>query len=71
MSERIEIRAAGPKPRLIENVVAVLVRGGLIAYPTDSGYALGWRTWFGPWLFGGIPDRLRDWIVLRMMGVRS
>lgn len=43
MSERIEIRAAGPKPRLIENVVAVLVRGGLIAYPTDSGYALGWR----------------------------
>ena len=43
MSERIEIRAEGPKPRLIENVVAVLVRGGLIAYPTDSGYALGWR----------------------------
>ncbi|MBT8047331.1 MAG: threonylcarbamoyl-AMP synthase [Xanthomonadales bacterium] len=43
MSERIEIRATGPKPRLIENVVAVLVRGGLIAYPTDSGYALGWR----------------------------
>ena len=25
-------------------MVAVLVRGGLIAYPTDSGYALGWRT---------------------------
>jgi len=23
--------------------VAVLIRGGLIAYPTDSGYALGWR----------------------------
>jgi tRNA threonylcarbamoyl adenosine modification protein (Sua5/YciO/YrdC/YwlC family) len=44
MSERIEIRLQGPKPRLIENVVAVLVRGGLIAYPTDSGYALGWRS---------------------------
>lgn len=43
MSERIEIRAHGPKPRLIDNIVAVLVRGGLIAYPTDSGYALGWR----------------------------
>ena len=43
MSERIEIRANGPKPRLIDDVVAVLVRGGLIAYPTDSGYALGWR----------------------------
>lgn len=44
MSERIEIRLQGPKPRLIEHVVAVLVRGGLIAYPTDSGYALGWRS---------------------------
>jgi tRNA threonylcarbamoyl adenosine modification protein (Sua5/YciO/YrdC/YwlC family) len=43
MSERIEIRLQGPKPRLINNIVAVLVRGGLIAYPTDSGYALGWR----------------------------
>jgi tRNA threonylcarbamoyl adenosine modification protein (Sua5/YciO/YrdC/YwlC family) len=44
MSERIEVRANGPKPRLIDNIVAVMVRGGLIAYPTDSGYALGWRT---------------------------
>jgi len=44
MSERIEVRLQGPKPRLIEHIVGVLVRGGLIAYPTDSGYALGWRT---------------------------
>jgi len=44
MTERIELRADGPKPRLISNIVAVLVRGGLIAYPTDSGYALGWRS---------------------------
>jgi len=44
MSERIEIHAHGVKPRQIEHVVGVLVRGGLIAYPTDSGYALGWRT---------------------------
>lgn len=43
MSERIEVRLKGPKPRLIEHIVGVLVRGGLIAYPTDSGYALGWR----------------------------
>lgn len=43
MSERIEVRASGPNPRKIDEVVAVLVRGGLIAYPTDSGYALGWR----------------------------
>jgi tRNA threonylcarbamoyl adenosine modification protein (Sua5/YciO/YrdC/YwlC family) len=44
MTERIELRAQGPKPRLIGHIVAVLVRGGLIAYPTDSGYALGWRS---------------------------
>jgi tRNA threonylcarbamoyl adenosine modification protein (Sua5/YciO/YrdC/YwlC family) len=44
MNERIEVRAHGPNPRLINNIVAVLVRGGLIAYPTDSGYALGWRS---------------------------
>jgi tRNA threonylcarbamoyl adenosine modification protein (Sua5/YciO/YrdC/YwlC family) len=44
MSERIELRPVGPKPRLIEHIVGVLVRGGLIAYPTDSGYALGWRS---------------------------
>jgi len=44
MSERIELRPVGPKPRLIDHIVGVLVRGGLIAYPTDSGYALGWRS---------------------------
>jgi tRNA threonylcarbamoyl adenosine modification protein (Sua5/YciO/YrdC/YwlC family) len=44
MTERIELRAEGPKPRLVSHIVAVLVRGGLIAYPTDSGYALGWRS---------------------------
>jgi tRNA threonylcarbamoyl adenosine modification protein (Sua5/YciO/YrdC/YwlC family) len=43
MSERLEIRAEGPNPRHIDQMVAVLVRGGLIAYPTDSGYTLGWR----------------------------
>jgi tRNA threonylcarbamoyl adenosine modification protein (Sua5/YciO/YrdC/YwlC family) len=43
MSERIEVRLQGPKPRAIDHIVGVLVRGGLIAYPTDSGYALGWR----------------------------
>ena len=43
MAQRIEVRASGPQPRRIANIVAELVRGGLIAYPTDSGYALGWR----------------------------
>jgi tRNA threonylcarbamoyl adenosine modification protein (Sua5/YciO/YrdC/YwlC family) len=43
MAQRIEVRGNGPQPRRINNIVAELVRGGLIAYPTDSGYALGWR----------------------------
>ena len=43
MSERIEINPYGPKPRQLDHIIGVLVRGGLIAYPTDSGYALGWR----------------------------
>ncbi len=44
MSERIEINPFGPNPRQLDHIVGVLVRGGLIAYPTDSGYALGWRS---------------------------
>lgn len=44
MSERIEVKPYGANPRQLDQVVGVLVRGGLIAYPTDSGYALGWRS---------------------------
>lgn len=44
MGERLSVNVHGPKPREIDRITAVLVRGGLIAYPTDSGYALGWRT---------------------------
>jgi len=43
MSERIEVRPQGINPRHIDHITAVLIRGGLIAYPADSGYALGWR----------------------------
>lgn len=44
MSERIEIKPYGVSQRQLDQIVGVLVRGGLIAYPTDSGYALGWRS---------------------------
>lgn len=44
MSERIEISSHGPKPRELNHIAGELIRGGLIAYPTDSGYALGWRS---------------------------
>ncbi|MEJ8567645.1 L-threonylcarbamoyladenylate synthase [Elongatibacter sediminis] len=43
MSERIDIGQRGVNPRHVDYIAGVLIRGGLIALPTDSGYALGWR----------------------------
>lgn len=43
MGERIEIHPVNPQPRLIRRAVEVLRAGGVIAYPTDSCYALGCR----------------------------
>jgi tRNA threonylcarbamoyl adenosine modification protein (Sua5/YciO/YrdC/YwlC family) len=37
----VDIHPVNPQPRLIEQVVSILRDDGLIAYPTDSGYALG------------------------------
>jgi tRNA threonylcarbamoyl adenosine modification protein (Sua5/YciO/YrdC/YwlC family) len=37
----IEIHPTDPQPRLVAAVVQVIRSGGLIAYPTDSSYALG------------------------------
>jgi len=44
MSERIEIKPYGANPRQLDHIMGLLVRGGLIAYPPDSGYAVGWRS---------------------------
>ncbi|WP_119394186.1 L-threonylcarbamoyladenylate synthase [Salinibius halmophilus] len=41
MSRLVSIHPEDPQERLIKQVVEVLRAGGLIAYPTDSGYALG------------------------------
>ncbi|MDC8015093.1 L-threonylcarbamoyladenylate synthase [Tahibacter soli] len=43
MTIRLEVHPDNPQARLIAQAVAVLDKGGLVAYPTDSGYALGWR----------------------------
>ncbi len=40
MSRYIELHPVDPQARLVDKVVTVLREGGLIAYPTDSGYAL-------------------------------
>ena len=41
MSVVISIHSENPQSRFIKQVIDVLERGGVIAYPTDSGYALG------------------------------
>lgn len=41
MAEFIRIYEENPNPREIEKVVAVLKRGGIIIYPTDTVYGLG------------------------------
>ncbi|PMC74445.1 L-threonylcarbamoyladenylate synthase [Brachybacterium sp. UMB0905] len=42
-AQYLDIHPVDPQPRLIDKAVAVLQDGGLIAYPTDSCYALGCR----------------------------
>jgi tRNA threonylcarbamoyl adenosine modification protein (Sua5/YciO/YrdC/YwlC family) len=41
MSRLLQIHPENPQNRLISQAVAVIRHGGLMAYPTDSGYALG------------------------------
>jgi tRNA threonylcarbamoyl adenosine modification protein (Sua5/YciO/YrdC/YwlC family) len=41
MARYIEIHPDNPQQRTVDQAIAVLRDGGLIAYPTDSGYALG------------------------------
>lgn len=41
MARTVEIHPANPQPRRIAEIVAAIRAGGLVAYPTDSSYALG------------------------------
>lgn len=41
MARYLDVHPADPQPRLIGQAVSILRDDGLIAYPTDSGYALG------------------------------
>lgn len=42
MSRIVQIHPVDPQPRLIQQVVELLKSGGVIVYPTDTGYAFGW-----------------------------
>ena len=37
----LNIHHVNPQKRLINKVTEIIQNGGIIAYPTDSGYALG------------------------------
>lgn len=41
MAQYFQIHAQNPQPRLIAQAAEIVSQGGLIAYPTDSSYALG------------------------------
>ena len=41
MSQFFQIHPDNPQARLITQAVEIIRRGGVVAYPTDSGYALG------------------------------
>ena len=41
MSQFFYIHPDNPQPRLINQAVDIVRKGGVIVYPTDSGYALG------------------------------
>ena len=43
MAEYLELHPIDPQPRLIRQAAELVRGGGLIAYPTDSCYALGWH----------------------------
>lgn len=43
MARYLDVHPDNPQPRAIAQVVSMLGDGGLVAYPTDSGYALGCR----------------------------
>ncbi len=41
MARIVELHPDDPQPRRVAEIVALIRQGGLIAYPTDSSYALG------------------------------
>lgn len=41
MAQYFTMNAVNPQPRLIKQAIEILLEGGVIAYPTDSSYALG------------------------------
>ena len=43
MSQFFHVHPANPQARLIRQAADIILQGGVVAYPTDSAYALGCR----------------------------
>jgi tRNA threonylcarbamoyl adenosine modification protein (Sua5/YciO/YrdC/YwlC family) len=43
MAQLLTVHATHPEPRLVRRAAAILADGGVVAYPTDSSYAVGCR----------------------------
>ena len=41
MSQFLQIHPENPQARLVQRAVDIIREGGVVVYPTDSGYALG------------------------------
>ena len=41
MARYLDVHPVNPQERLVRQAMEVVAEGGLVAYPTDSGYALG------------------------------
>ena len=42
MADILRVHPDNPQPRSIKAAIEAVRKGGLIVYPTDSGYAIGW-----------------------------
>ncbi len=43
MSQYFEVHPTHPQQRLLHRAADILRQGGVVAYPTDTAYALGWH----------------------------
>ncbi len=62
MARYFDVHPQNPQPRALAQVAELVIGGGLIAYPTDSGYALGCQL--------GNRDGLERMRSLRQLGER-
>ena len=43
MAQHLVVHPTHPQPRLVRRAAEILAAGGVLAYPTDSSYAIGCR----------------------------